>query len=516
MPSIGDRRSGWYQRGTISPNMQTPAACKMKASQCDRRGRSTARRMVEAFHKSRSPRQGYPRQVPLTVTKATRLHNAHPAWPVEQLYLGPRLSCRYLKNRPVDGESMSGEAITTRVPRPACCHTQIVEFGRQLELRSPRFFRGQGCAAAFLGLWLIGWSAGCSTLLTRVRADPSLFHIVFAIPFITAWFAASGALIGILFGRHRLAIDPQGLDYRFRAIVPLRRRHVPLAELKRAVSAIAKLQSESDQAHLCVRIETTGKPVDFGRSLRPEELRWLIQRINDHLDSLRPQQRFQRDSTSAEAAEVAGPEPLRTTYGAEVLTVASRLVTPPSDCRFALEDFDELRFEWVGRWNLAALAGTTFINLFWNGIVCVFVLVLIRDFQWFLFFFLIPFEVIGLAMFVAWIFALAAPACRERWCFGWEEIQHRRSLFGVGWTSRYRAEPLSRIELEKRPAAPGATANPGMIDLADHDGDYLLSFISRDERIAFQIEGLTEGEARWIADQVLRAHAEWFRSPRQI
>ena len=150
-----------------------------------------------------------------------------------------------------------------------------------------------------------------------------------------------------------------------------------------------------------------------------------------------------------------------------------------------------------------------------SSIVSVFVLELRRDFQWFLFFFLIPFEVIGLAMFGAWFLALAAPGCRERWRFGWDEVQHRRSLFGIGWTRRYRAGPLSRIELEKRPASSGARANHGRLNLTDSGGDYLLSFVSRDEGIAFQIKGLTEGEARWIADNVLRAHPEWFRGARQ-
>lgn len=398
---------------------------------------------------------------------------------------------------------MPGEA-TTRVPRPARCHTQIGEFGRQLELRSPRFFQGKGCAAGFLGVWLIGWSAGCSMIVALVCADPTLLNVVFAIPFITAWFVAGGALIGILFGRHWLRIDPQGLDYRFCAIIPLRRRHVPLDELKRAISA--------DQTQSCMRIETAGKPVDFGCNLSPEELRWLIQRVNDHIDGLRPEQGFRPDSSSR--ADVTSPEPQRTTYAAEILTVASRPVAPPSDCRFALDDFEELRFEWVGRWSLAALVGTTFINLFWNGIVGVFVLQLISDFQWFLFFFLIPFEVIGLAMFGAWILAVAAPGCRERWCFGWEWIRHRRSVFGVGWTRRYRAERLNRIELENRPASSGTAANPAMIDLTDSGGDYLLSFVSCDEGIAFQVTGLTEGEARWIADKVLRAHPKWFLGTR--
>ncbi|HWB07958.1 MAG TPA: hypothetical protein VG826_01850 [Pirellulales bacterium] len=40
-----------------------------------------------------------------------------------------------------------------------------------------------------------------------------------AILFITAWFAVSGVLVGLLLGHQRLRLEPQGLDREFRAIV---------------------------------------------------------------------------------------------------------------------------------------------------------------------------------------------------------------------------------------------------------------------------------------------------------
>lgn len=401
----------------------------------------------------------------------------------------------------------------TNVPRPSRCRTRIDELGSELELRTRRFSAGQGCAVLFIGGWLTGWSAGCVMLLGHVKADPSLMNVLFAIPFITAWFAVSGVLVGLLFGHQRLRLDSQGLDYEFRALVPLRRRHIPREELKQAVAAIGRATSQSN-AWACLRIETAGKPVNFGSDLDHDELHWLVQRVNQQLDRLKPRRSRIRDRSSD--AEPPQDEPQRSASGAETLTLASRPLVAPSDCRYALEsDFDELRFVWAGRWSLATIGGATFLNLFWNGIVSVFVLELVRDFQWLMFFFLIPFEAIGLAMFGAWVLALAAPACRERWTFGREEIAHRRSLFGLGWTRRYCAEPFDRIELHDRSTLSGASQQAAVIDMTDSGGDYLLSFISRDQRIVVQIKSLTEGEARWIADQVLRARPKWFQSMRR-
>ena len=401
---------------------------------------------------------------------------------------------------------MRAEAIRTKAPRPSRCRTRIDELGSRLELRSARLSAGHGCAVAFIAAWQAGWSAGCVMLLANAAADPSPMNVLIAIPFVTAWFVISGVLASLLFGYQRLRLDPQGLHYEFHAVVPLRRRHVPLEQLKQAVPAIGRATSQSS-AWACLRIETVGKPVDFGSDLDPEELHWLVQRVNQRLDGLKPRRIIIGDrSLDAESLQ---DERQRPESGAETLVLAARPLVPLSDCRYMLEsDIEELRFVRAGRRSLATIGGLTFINLFWNGIVSVFVLEFVRDFRWLMFFF--PFEAIGLAMFGAWVLALAAPAWRERWRFGRDEIAHRWSLFGLSWTRRYRTEPFDRIELNMRSTLSGASRQSAVSVLTETGGDYLLSFISRDERIALQIKSLTEGEARWIADQVLRARPECF------
>lgn len=404
---------------------------------------------------------------------------------------------------------MFDEAISTAVPRPARCRTRIEESGGQLELRSRQFSAAQFGIAAFLALWLTAWSAACCFLLGHVAADPSLENILFAIPFIAAWFAVSAILFSLVFGRKVLRIDSQGLTYEFRAMAPLKRTHLRLEEVKRAVVTTGIADSESGRPSTCLQIETTGRPVEFGCDLNREELHWLAQRVNEQLDAVRPKRKLFAERS--EDSESPADEPQRSATGAEILVAARRPLPTPSECRFALtDDFEELRFVSAGRWSLAAIGGATFINLFWNGIVSVFVLELTRDFQWLMFFFLIPFEGIGLLMFFAWVFALGAPAYRERWTFGRNEISHRRSFFGLGWTRRYAVDPLDRIELQAGSAPAGATKPPALVNMADSGGEFHLSLISRDQEIVLQIKDLTEGEARWMADQILRARPKWF------
>lgn len=403
---------------------------------------------------------------------------------------------------------MSDKAIPTAVPRPARCRTRVEELGGQLELHSRQFSSRQLGITAFLALWLTGWSAGCGFLVVGVAGEPSLENVLFAIPFVAAWFAVSGILVSLVFGRQLLRIDPQGLTYEFRAIAPLARRHIPLEEVKRAVVATGGVDSESRRSSACMQIETTGRPVEFGCDLDDDELHWLVQRVNEQLDAVRPKRKLFHEPADSESAVA---EPQRSATGAEILVAARPPLPEPSDCRFVLsDDFEVMRFVSAGRWSLAAIGGVTFLNLFWNGVVSVFVLQLLRNFEWSLFFFLIPFEGMGLLFFCAWVLALAAPAYRERWSFARNEFSHRPSFFGVGWTRRYPIEPLDRIELQEDSAPAGATTAPALADMSDSGGAFRLSFISRDQEIAYQIKNLTEGEARWMADRILRARPKWF------
>jgi hypothetical protein len=386
---------------------------------------------------------------------------------------------------------MPDEANVLLAPRPTRCRARVDDAGRELTIHAGRSSFGKVRIAAFISLWLIGWSACCSFLLKTVMAAPTLFNVLFAVPFFASWFAVCGSLIGLMFGRQWLRIGPEGLEYRFSAIVPLRHRHIPLTEVKQAAVGQG------------LYIATVGEPIYFGRYLGDDEQRWLVDLVNQRLDLLRPRPSIVDNTASNPKTNDLAPP--RSAPEVEVLVRARRPTEPPSDSQYqVMQDFERLCFVHAGRWDLGLIGMTTFINLFWNSILGLFLARLVREFQWDLFFFLIPFEVIGLLVFGFWLFALAAPACRERWTFDRRQVARRASVLGLGRTRRYPVGPFDRIALERR-----------LCDRQPWDeaeSDYGLSFISLDQRIVIQIEKLTEGEARWLADQLLRTYPDWFRS----
>ncbi len=54
-------------------------------------------------------------------------------------------------------------------------------------------------------------------------------------------------------------------------------------------------------------------------------------------------------------------------------------------------------------------------------------------------------------------------------------------------------------------------STPAFLDMGQGAGrEYQLIFIGRDRRPQATIQGLTEGEARWMADTLMREQAAWF------
>ena len=149
---------------------------------------------------------------------------------------------------------------------------------------------------------------------------------------------------------------------------------------------------------------------------------------------------------------------------------------------------------------LAAL----FINGFWNGIVGVFVGMLLGvgdarqtpkgSARWELFFLLIPFEAIGLMLIVALLNELLEPVRLTIWRFGPGTIGHTKTRLGLplGRRRRYSYERIHvaaiRDDLEawkNEPTYP--TGEQFHLVLSEPDGREICS-----------IKGLTLGEARWM------------------
>jgi len=360
---------------------------------------------------------------------------------------------------------------------------------------------GHAGVAGLISVWQLGWTAGCVFVVWRTLQQPELTALLFAVPFVVAWFAGAWFLIYLLFARESLRITPTEIIYRSSALLPLKRQRVPLEEFQSVREYSTRTEGENPVTSWGIQLETRGEPIRFGDGLPQVERLRLSQLLRQYLP-----EREQIASTERPADESAhdrGRHPNRQ-IRFETLTPSTSPVPMPSDCRFQMHrDWDSLRFTRKGGTffqMLGGLAVVTFLNLFWNGIVGVFVLELLNDFNWGLFFFLIPFELIGLAFVVAWFVVLLSPWFRETFIFTPHEIGWRWTVFGLGWKKRYPTQILGRLVLQETKKKTSPTEHP-----------FTLCFVTPDNTEVVKFEGLTQGEARWIADQALgEYHEHWF------
>ena len=105
---------------------------------------------------------------------------------------------------------------------------------------------------------------------------------------------------------------------------------------------------------------------------------------------------------------------------------------------------------------MGALLGLLFVCLFWNGIVSIFIWGLYSGEMegdmgvmgwWGMFVFLIPFEVIGLAMLAGFLVTLFDPFRRTSWSFGHNVIMHRIAYSGIGISWNYPAPTECSLEI---------------------------------------------------------------------
>jgi hypothetical protein len=401
---------------------------------------------------------------------------------------------------------MSTESETEKAVQPAARRVRIEEVDGDLELSYRQGGIPGGC---FLLVWLSGWTVGCVMLIRQIFIDPTFFNVLVAVPFLTSWLFVFAVLVWMFFGVERVRLGFERLEYRTVALVTLSRRTIPRAELK-GVSAGLTTYRVKDRNLPYVKFDTLGEPLGFARGISEEELHWLVQRLNEYLDTLGP------DGSSN------APRCVVKTSRGESLRTAPIPLEPPSDSRIEVHYHENsLAFVWQGKWSLPAIAVTTFINLFWNGIVGIFICKQVQDFEWPSFFILIPHEIIGLCMLAIWLATLTAPLWRLTWTFGEREITRRLRVsdtnavvFDLGWTKRAALQPPIRIELRRRE---GEKPSGSLWVLFSHpDGEYSLCFLDQADKELLVLKDLTEGDARWIGDVLLRAFPSWSRDERPI
>jgi hypothetical protein len=356
---------------------------------------------------------------------------------------------------------------------------------------------GSESARRLAPLGLTFWTVGCVGIAVLVAFEPTADNIILAQPFWSMCLFMAIWLVRVDFGSESLRIGPDGLEYRSRALVPLRERHVPLREIRGIAHYSRVVDGERGRTEHGLMIETLGKPVRFGQGVGRMERPWLAGLLHRHLQALVPDRTIEHRLEGAEEKAVQ----------IEVMRPERAIPKAPSDSKVqSRTDWDRLDVLRRGSFHLAALGVVTFVNLLGNGCVAAFVTQTVKHFHWSLCLFLIPFVIIGLGMFLVWWAVLLDPFRVERWSIGPGEIRTRHSILGMGLSRCYDAEELGWIELRKRARGRELRLTP---QGDEADTPYSLGLVGRDGRDRLVIDGLTEGEARWVGGLAYHALKGW-------
>ena len=384
-------------------------------------------------------------------------------------------------------------------------------------------------AAAFLALWQTGWTVGCAVLAVAVIDDPKLGTIAFAIPFWVAWLFVGAMLVGAVTRRQDLDVDDKGLLYFDRAVVRLSSRWIPREEFRgfNVNQRGTHLADSNAPRPVGLEIRSAGKPLFIFGGLPEPELQWLAWQLSQLVGSPTADEASVNDAASETTADkkvveqdASGPRPLR-------LALAESALPPPSDCTWErIADFSAIAFLQRGRWSWSGVLGLLFVAAFWNGIVSVFVMLLFGLMPggpqggewWFLFVFLIPFELIGLLLLVGLLLAILEPLRRTTWRFDNDQVVYRLTWLGLGLRRTYPVVSLAGIELTQRANGSKPASGGKQLQVAasgaqwsDEVSQFGLSLVRPPNAELCEIRPLSEGEARWMADTVLRERPQWFR-----
>jgi len=164
------------------------------------------------------------------------------------------------------------------------------------------------------------------------------------------------------------------------------------------------------------------------------------------------------------------------------------------------EEASEFTIYKNGKFSLGNFLSTLFICAFWNGIVSIFVLNLFgvipggvkNGFAWWVqFLFLIPFEVIGVVLFVAVLGSLFAAWGTEKWIFTRNEIRKESKSLGIRTTKRFDVSLAAKLEIEP----------DGLFFVSDGGEE--------EEKTLCEIPLASQAEARWLAARFQQMRGWW-------
>jgi len=393
-----------------------------------------------------------------------------------------------------------------------------------------RWRTGSSAVGCFMLVWLSGWSAGCFFLAHLAWTERSAEAIGGAAVFWCGWLIGLMVLLRKGLGRESIRLSAEGLRTTSAALYR-RSQQVPLGEIISFGSV--RDDGAGNQTECRLNIRTVGRPIRVGEGLTGDEIAMLAEELRGTLKRLRESLGL-KDGYPREGAKIVFRDklagellaPAADEKKTEVRTTREPAIELPSDSRLRRrDDFDAVTIWRRGQFHFGSLLALSVIAGFWNGIVGMFFYELWfapvdrqpKGIEWiWKFVFLIPFEVIG-ALFAFGVLLVALEPVRV-WTrrFSPREILDRLAWFGLfRFQKRHEVVGVDRIEVRQVPydvvkfpkrlplaslwAPPGcATYDVVPVDPAGKD--------------VCRIEGLTFGEACWLADLLLRTRHDWFRT----
>jgi hypothetical protein len=392
-----------------------------------------------------------------------------------------------------------------------------------------RWRTGSSAVGCFMLFWLSGWTVACVFLAYLAWTERSAEAIGGAAVFWCGWLIGLMVLLRKGLGRESIRLSAEGVRTTSSALY-WRAQQVPLCEILSFGSVRDDGAGSEGEKRLDVR--TVGRPLRVGEGLAGDEIVTLAEELRGLLKQLRASHGtsggYPREAAKVVFRERLSGEllaPAADDKQTEIRTSGDRPIELPSDSRFQRrDDFDSVTVWRRGKFYLAGLLALAVIMGFWNGVVGMFFYELWlapveqqpKGVEWiWRFVFLIPFEVLGALFalgvlliavepFRVWTFRFATREILDRlaW-FGLIRLQKRHAVAGVD-RIEVRRVPYETVRLPKRLPLASLWAPPGC-------PTYDLVPIDSSSRDICRIEGLTFGEACWLADTLLRSRREWFR-----
>ena len=332
-------------------------------------------------------------------------------------------------------------------------------------------------ACLFMTVWLSGWSVGCTFLVHELITDFSWFMLLFSLPFLVGWFAGASFLLASLFGKQRLILNKDQLEFVFLVLVPVKRKRISYQE-------IISIELTSTDRFSAIKIDSTGEPVTFGAGYNLQVLGELREYLLDEIPI-----------ANGEGKSGLADDPAR----------IQRKTDKPESSRWHLKaGISQNGTEFVNRGQLD-LGGTLVfggITLFCNGIVGVFVVKIIQAWRGlgdepasiFETLFLVPFALVGIALFLFLLLLVMEPFRKTVFRFSAREISRQFGYFGIAWTKTW---PVMLAVTMKVKLETDFEDVPEMRD----GRDYLLRFAQENKKLT-EIDALTMAEAYWIATEI--------------